>query len=434
MPSGGYCVESDLAGRLLKEHTSIALETLGCKLNQAETEKIAADLSAEGCRMVAAYQSADLIILNTCTVTHVADRKSRYFIRKAHRLNPGAHIVVIGCYAERAAAEISAIEGVALVIGNDEKANLVEILRSAGYLNIAETGSGYSLHNRTRSFIKAQDGCNNFCSYCIVPLVRGREKSLPPEQVIAEVRKREFSGFQEIVITGTEIGRYNSEGLDLCGLLKRILDETSVSRIRLSSLQPEEISVDLVDLWRNPRLCPHFHVSLQSGSLGVLKRMKRRYDTCEYKEIVCMLRERIHDVAVTTDVIVGFPGETEDEFEGSYDFCREMQFSRLHIFPYSVRQGTEAAYFPGKISPPVIKERSQKMLKLANISLQRFNRSFIDRDLKVLFEQTSGACFSGLSGNYIRIYASSRAKLTNKIVPVKIIEVYRDGLMGTVSN
>jgi threonylcarbamoyladenosine tRNA methylthiotransferase MtaB len=416
-------------------YISVALETLGCKLNQAETEKLADELSAAGCRMVSGDQTADLYILNTCTVTHIADRKSRHFIRQAHRLNPLAYVVVIGCYAERAAAEVAAIEGVDLVIGNSQKSQLVEILRSAGYIRPSGTNQQTTIHNRTRSFIKAQDGCNNFCSYCIVPLVRGREKSLPLEQVIDEIKRRTASGFHEVVLTGTEIGRYQAEGLDIRGLLERILRETSVSRLRLSSLQPEEITSGLVDLWRNSRLCPHFHISLQSGSDGVLKRMNRHYTIREYEEKIEMLRRQIPDVAVTTDVIVGFPGETEAEFAECYAFCRRIRFSRLHVFPFSARQGTSASVMPGQIGPFIKKERSQKMLKLAGDSLQEFNSRFIGRILEVLFEQPSaGGYFTGLTGNYIKVHVHFKADLTNLVLPVKMVRTYRDGLLGDVSN
>jgi threonylcarbamoyladenosine tRNA methylthiotransferase MtaB len=412
---------------------SVALETLGCKLNQAETEQLASELIEAGCRVVPTNQSPGLIILNTCTVTHIADRKSRHFIRLAHRLNPQARIIVIGCYAERATDEVAAINDVDLVIGNNQKGDLVTILKERGYLPFTESRVGDTLHKRTRSFVKAQDGCNNFCSYCIVPLVRGLEKSLTPAQVIEEINKRLACGFREVVLTGTEIGRYQSQGLETRGLLDLILKETAVIRLRLSSLQPEEITIGLVDLWQDPRLCRHFHVSLQSGSDSILHRMNRHYTTGEYENKIELLRSRLPDVAITTDVIVGFPGETEAEFEASYDFCRRMRFSRLHIFPFSARKGTAAAILPGQISPQIKKERSQIMLKLAAESIQEFNSRFIGGTLEVLFEQPSGGFYTGLSGNYIKIYVRSKGDITNQVLPVKTINLYRDGLLGEVS-
>lgn len=410
------------------------METLGCKLNQAETEQLSAELIAAGCRIVPADQAADLYILNTCTVTHIADRKSRHFVRLAHRLNPHAHIIVIGCYAERAAAEVAAIEGVDLVIGNERKNQMVNILKTAGYIQKVQSDDRVLLHNRTRSFIKAQDGCNNACSYCIVPQVRGPEKSLPPEQVIDVLKSRVAAGFKEVVLTGTEIGRYHSDGLDIRGLLERILKETAVSRLRLTSLQPEEISGELLDLWQDPRLCRHFHISLQSGSDGVLKRMNRHYTVREYAEKVELLRLRLADAAVTTDVIVGFPCETELEFEESYAFCRDLHFSRLHIFPYSPRKGTPAAGLTGQISAPLKKARSQKMLDLAETSRLEFNRRFIGRTMEVLFEQPSSNFWTGLTGNYLRVNARSQADLTNHLVEVKLLELQEDSLLGEVPN
>jgi len=418
----------------LKIPVSVALETLGCKLNQAETEQLASELIAAGCRLVPANQSPGIYILNTCTVTHIADRKSRHFIRLAHRLNPQARIVVIGCYAERAKAEVAAINDVDLVIGNNQKKDLVTILKERGYLPPAGPGVGATLHNRTRSFVKAQDGCNNFCTYCIVPLVRGQEKSLTPGQVIEEINRRLDCGFREVVLTGTEIGRYQSKGLEIRGMLDLILKETNVSRLRLSSLQPEEITIGLVDLWQNPRLCRHFHISLQSGSDSVLRRMNRHYTSGEYENKIILLRSRLPDVAITTDVIVGFPGETEAEFAASHGFCRRMRFSRLHIFPFSPRKGTGAAILPGQISPQIKKERSQTMLKLAAESIKEFNSRFIGRTLEVLFEQPSRGYYTGFSGNYIKIYIRSRVDITNQVLPVKTIELYRDGLLGEVSN
>jgi threonylcarbamoyladenosine tRNA methylthiotransferase MtaB len=411
---------------------SVAFETLGCKLNQAETEQLSVDLTAAGCRIVPAAQAADLYILNTCTVTQIADRKSRHFIRLAHRLNPEAHIVVIGCYAERAAEEVAAIEGVDLVIGNDQKGQLIEILKSAGFIPGVSAVYKTNLHNRTRSFIKAQDGCNNACSYCIVPKVRGREKSLPPQQVIDEIKNRVEAGFKEVVLTGTEIGSYRSEGLDIQGLLERILKETSISRLRLTSLQPEEISGGLLDLWQDSRLCRHFHISLQSGSDSVLQRMNRHYTTGQYADIVDLLRRRLPESAVTTDVIAGFPGETEAEFEESFNFCRSLQFARLHIFPFSARKGTLAAGMPGLIDPIVKKERSRKMLELAESSRLEFNRRYIGRTMGVLFEQSTGGLWTGLTDNYLRVNVISKDDLTNRLILVKLLELHGDALSGEV--
>lgn len=408
----------------------VALETLGCKLNQAESEQLTAELIAAGCSIVPAEQFADIYILNTCTVTHIADRKSRHFVRLAHRLNPSARIVVTGCYAERAAAEVAAIEGVDLVIGNDQKEQLVEILRSAGYIPVDGVGDLVLAQNRTRSFIKAQDGCNNYCSYCIVPLVRGSENSLSPDLVISAIKNRVEAGFREVVLTGTEIGSYHSGGLDIGGLLERILRETQLPRLRLTSLQPEEIKAELVSLWQDSRLCRHFHISLQSGSDGVLKRMNRHYTARDYAGKVDLLRSNLPDTAITTDVIVGFPGETEKEFEESYAFCRDLKFTRLHIFPYSARQGTPAASMPEQVSPAIKKERSQRMIELADESRREFNSRFIGQTAEVLFEHSTSGLWTGLTGNYIKVSVRSKTDLNNRLVQVKLLELKGEGLLG----
>ncbi len=417
-----------------REMPRVALDCLGCKLNQAEIELLARQLAEAGCRLVAPTDKADIYILNTCTVTHVADRKSRQRLRMAHRRNPGARLVAVGCYAERAPRELERIEGVDLIVGNNGKSHLLRILREAGYLGQPVARDSTWLHDngcRTRAFIKVQDGCHNFCAYCIVPLVRSREESVPVERVVDEVRKRVAAGYQEVVLTGTEIGTYSCNGANLRGLLECILTETSVSRLRLSSLQPPVISYELIGLWRNERLCPHFHLSLQSGSDGVLSRMKRRYTASDYQRAVSLIRKSVPEVAVTTDVIVGFPGETEAEFQESLSFCRQMQFARIHVFPYSPRPGTEAAHMPA-VADRVKRQRRQEMLALAGESMPGFNQQFLGRTVEVLWEQQAGGVWSGLTGNYIRVYARSSGELTNRLLPVRLVEIYRDGVWGEV--
>jgi len=411
----------------------VALDSLGCKLNQAEIELLARQLAEAGYRLVAPDDRADIYILNTCTVTHIADRKSRHRLRLARRRNPDARLVAIGCYAERAPRELEQIEGVDLVLGNAQKLHLLRMLGEPGRLTQPVTRGLMGQHDnnrRTRAFIKVQDGCHNFCAYCIVPLVRSREESVPIDQVVAEVRERVAAGYQEVVLTGTEIGTYNYNGINLRGLLGSILAETVITRLRLSSLQPPEISDELIGMWRDQRLCPHFHLSLQSGSDGVLRRMKRRYTTADYQRKVSLIRQLVPEVAITTDVIVGFPGETEAEFQESYDFYRQMQFARIHVFPYSPRPGTEAAHMPQNVAERVKKKRSQQMLALAEESLQNFNRQFLGRTMPVLWEQQAGGAWSGLTGNYIKVYARSGEELTNRLLPVKLVAIYKDGVWG----
>jgi len=413
----------------------VAIDSLGCKLNQAEAELLTWQFAEAGYQLVSSPGEADIYILNTCTVTHIADRKSRHLLRLAHRRNPGAMLVATGCYVERAPHELSQIEGVSLVVGNEDKSHLRQILaESVSIVHLADEqqGRAASLNNglRTRALVKVQDGCDAFCSYCIVPLVRGREQSLLASEVTAEIKQRIAQGYREVVLTGVEIGSYRDNGVSLKGLLERILDETGVERLRLSSLQPQDISTELIDLWHNPRLCPHFHPCLQSGSDSVLHRMRRRYATREFEQVVSLIRATVPEVAITTDVMVGFPGETEAEFAESLSFCRKMEFARIHVFSYSRRRGTEASLLPDQVSDKVKKERSQKMLKLAEESTRNFNQQFLGRIMPVLWEKQAGGIWSGLTGNYIKVYTRSGQDLTNKLLPVKLVEVYKDGMQG----
>ena len=412
----------------------IALDSLGCKLNQAEIELLSRQLARAEHRLVSSPGEADIYILNTCTVTHIADRKSRHLLRLAHRRNPDVLVVATGCYAERAPEELAQIDGVKLVLGNRDKPRLRQLLEGPGYLGssvVRQEGSTISYGDfRTRAFVKVQDGCNNLCAYCIVPLVRGREKSLPVSEVVSEVKQRVAQGYREVVLTGVRIGSYSDNRVDLKGLLERILTETGVERIRLSSLQSQELSPELISLFRDERLCPHFHLCLQSGSDSVLHRMNRRYSIGDFKPAVSLIRAMVPEVAITTDVMVGFPGETQAEFEESYNFCREMEFARIHVFSYSRRGGTLASQLPNQISDGVKKERSQRMLALAEESALNFRRRFLGRVVPVLFEKRSNGVWSGLTGNYIKVYTRSSEDLTNKLLPVRLAEVRKDGVWG----
>jgi len=411
----------------------VALDTLGCKLNQAETELLARQLAEAGYELVDSPGEADVYVVNTCTVTHVADRKSRHLLRQAHRRNPKARLVAIGCYAEGSPQELVRIDGVELVLGNGQKWQLPQMLRGLGCAGSSHPASFFGSNgSRTRAFIKIQDGCRNFCAYCIVPLVRRDEMSVPAAQVIAEIKHRVGEGCREAVLTGTEIGSYADNGVDLRGLLERVLAETGIERVRLSSVQPQELSPELISLWQDYRLCPHFHLSLQSGSDSVLCRMKRRYTTADYQAAVSLLREAVPDVALTTDVIVGFPGETEEEFEESHDFCRGTQFARIHVFPYSPRRGTEAANMPGQVSDDVKRQRSQRMLALAKESALGFGKKFLGRTMAVLWEKKSGDVWSGHTGNYLKVYSRSNEDLTNKIMSVRLERIWRDGIWGRI--
>lgn len=415
---------------------TVALETLGCKLNQAESERLAWQLAAAGYKLVSAGDKADIYILNTCTVTHIADRKSRHLLRLAHRRNPDAFIIAAGCYAQRAPEILAQIEGIDLVLGNDEKMHLAEMLTVRG--NTVSAGSchrsGLSIAHpvlRSRSFVKIQDGCNSHCAYCIVPRVRGREHCLAPKRIIGEIQDRVAAGYKEVVLTGTKVGSYSHDGVDLSGLLKRILAETGIERLRLSSLQPQEISPDLLHLWVDSRLCRHFHLPLQSGSGAVLKRMKRRYSISDYREAVRQIREAVPEVAITTDIIVGFPGESEEEFLESYHFCEEIGFASIHVFPYSLRSGTVAADMSQQTPDKLKRERSLIMLRLAQRSAQNFRWRFLAHTAMVLWEREvdgKDKAWAGLTDNYIRAFTTTERRLTNKLVPAQLIDMHPQGM------
>ena len=414
----------------------VALDTLGCKLNQAETELLARQFAEAGYQLVSPTDGVDIYILNTCTVTHIADRKARHLLRLAHRRNPNALVIATGCYAQREPKELSQIKGVGFVLSNDEKPSLLRLLEESGLLTNPTQDSTLSPNTdfRTRSFIKVQDGCSSFCTYCIVPMVRGKEKSLSPEQIVAEVRQRIKDGYKEVVLTGTKIGSYHHNGFNLKGLLEHILAETSVTRLRLSSLQPQEISPELIELWHDSRLCRHFHLSLQSGNDGILRRMKRHYSTSDYQQVVSMIRALVPEVAITTDVIVGFPGETYKEFEESLNFCQQMGFARIHVFQYSPRQETQAARMPNQIGDKVKKQRSEQILALAGESAQHFHQQSLGKTMTVLWEkQSDDGIWSGHTDNYIKVYTKSNEDLTNKLLPVKLVEAYKDGAWGSES-
>lgn len=415
--------------------TTVALDYLGCKLNQAEIQELARRLESAGYTIVSPEAKADIYVLNTCSVTLTADSKSRHLLRQAKRRNPAARLVAIGCYAQRAPKELEGIEGVELVLDNDKKMGLAKLLGATASTKTPISPPGRE-KRRTRAFVKIQQGCRNFCAYCIVPYVRNKESSVPADKITALVKG--LDGCREIVLTGTEIGAYSSNSVNLERLIARILVETAADaaatlRIRISSLQPHHITRDLVTLWQNPRLCPHFHLSLQSGSDAVLKRMKRKYTSVLYRDAVNLIRRTVPDAAITTDVIVGFPGETEAEFKETLEFCREIKFTRVHVFPFSPRPGTAAAHMPEQVSDALKKERADIMLALAKTSAREFQQSFTGRTLEVLWEQQSRGVWSGYTGNYIRVYLKSPDDLSNTVMPVKLLKLYRDGLWGEES-
>ncbi len=420
---------------------TVAVLTLGCKLNQADSESLARELAAAGCRVVDRPAAADAFIINTCSVTHVADRKSRHLARLARRLSPGAAVALTGCYVEAAGPTASDALGVDLVLANREKPVLVERLLAAlpPHSDAALTSSRLHGRPRTRAFVKVQEGCNDVCAFCIVPRTRGRERSVPVEDVVASVRERERDGVLEVVLTGTQLGAYGRDLDPLSGpaaVIRAVLSETAVPRLRFSSLQPQDITPELVALWDDPRLCRHFHLALQSGSDAVLGRMRRRYTVDQFSHALALIREHVPEAAITTDVIAGFPGETEAEFEETHAFCREAEFAALHVFPYSRRSGTGAARMPLQVPEGVKRNRVERLLALSAELKAAFLARFQGRLTPVLWEtchhdgERGLPLWEGLTDNYIRVFARSGEELRNRIVPARLGCQRPDGLWG----
>jgi threonylcarbamoyladenosine tRNA methylthiotransferase MtaB len=418
----------------------VAFYTLGCKLNQAETESLANRFSQAGFQLVPPGDGADIYIANTCTVTHIADRKSRHWLRLARRRNPRALIIVTGCYAQRNPQVLAQLAD--YVVDNREKDHLLAFTQTLS-LEGREMGENEIKQSqmlaatvRTRSLIKIQDGCHSTCTYCIVPKVRPHEYSLPASQIIDEVKQKVVLGYKEVVLTGTKVGSYKDATTNLRDLAQRILTSTGIERLRLSSLQPSEISPEFLALWQDEKLCRHFHLALQSGSETVLKRMRRSYSLDQYYRTVNLIKEKISDVAITTDIMVGFPGESAEEFEQSYSFCQQAGFANIHVFPFSSRPGTAAAGMPEQIKDKVKAERNQRMLELSQSSQRRFYEQFLGQSMPVLWEKETSpgsSIYSGLTGNYIRVFAHSEKPLNNEITTVKLVELHNQGMWGELT-
>ncbi len=423
---------------------TVAIETHGCKLNQADSDSLARQFQEAGFRLVSAEDGPDVYVLNSCTVTHVADAKARRGLRAARRANPLATVVATGCYAQRSPAEVSAVSGVDLVVGNFDKDTLVQqLLQTRGGVTrtinppsppVPLSGS----LRRTRAMVKIQEGCNQICAYCIVPKVRGRERSIPLDSLVQRVQTCVEEGFKEVVLTGTQLGSYGFDlpGIGLQDLVGSLLRRTTVERLRVSSLQPQEINPELLDLWENPRLCPHFHLPLQSGSDTVLKSMRRRYTADRYRRTVDQLYSSIPHASVTADLIVGFPGEGEAEFEESYQFCRELNLADIHVFPYSARPGTTAAHMDPQPDPIEQKKRTRRMLELASEKAVSFRQQAYGSLRPVLWERPDSRddhVYFGYTDNYLKVRTTSHEDLTNRITQTRLLNeengVIKGGLM-----
>ncbi|MFQ6031398.1 MAG: tRNA (N(6)-L-threonylcarbamoyladenosine(37)-C(2))-methylthiotransferase MtaB [Candidatus Zixiibacteriota bacterium] len=423
----------------------VALFTVGCKLNQYETQAIAEQLEECGFERVDFTQPAEIYIINTCTVTKESDYSSRQAIYRAKRRAPQAKIVVTGCYAQLEKEFLEKLPGVSVVLKQEKKgelANLVANLFGNHTIKQKERkiddeffGFGVCKHAKhTRALVKIQDGCDKRCSYCVVPLARGKEKSRGADSILFEVTRLMKNGYREVVLTGVHIGRYNKDGLNLALLTERILKNTKVERLRFSSIDPKEFSDELIDLIsKSKRIARHLHIPLQSGDDHILSLMKRDYHPDEYRRLLEKIKSSIPEVMIGADVIVGFPGETDKQFENTYQFILSSPLSYLHVFSYSDRKGTASSQFTNKVPPQVIHKRSEILHDLGRKKWEEYLDLFIGKTLDVLIEQKRDkktSKLSGLSGNYIRVLLDGEESLKNRIIPVSILRREGNHLIG----
>jgi threonylcarbamoyladenosine tRNA methylthiotransferase MtaB len=416
----------------------VFLNTLGCKLNESEVEAWARQFARDGSELVSDPRDADVCVLNTCAITHIAARKSRQMARQLARANPNAKITLTGCFVDISPGEAKALPNVALVIPNADKDRLVALAGDLPSDTRFQAADGVTspiprhASLRTRAFVKIQDGCNMSCAYCIIPLARGKEHSRARTEIVAEVQSLVRAGYKEIILTGVQISAFANNGDKAYGLrdlIAAILAESDVPRLRLTSIAPWDLDESLLDLWRDARLCRHLHLSLQSGSDTVLRRMHRPYTTAQFARAVEIARAKIPDVGITTDVIVGFPGESADEFEQSLHFVEQMQFSRAHIFPYSARAGTPAAAMPRQVPDAVKESRAKQMQAIADASARAFAQKFVGRTMQVLWESANNGEWSGYTDNYIRVVVASDADWRNQFSRVRVTDVTDDGVL-----
>lgn len=425
----------------------VAFHTLGCKVNQYDTQAMQEKFEQNGYEVTDFNDIADVYVINTCTVTSLGDRKSRQMIRRAYRRNPNAVIAVVGCYAQTAPEEILDIPGVDLVLGTRDRNRIVEYVEKVKdtgkpinvIQDIMETKEFEempisSYDEKTRAVLKIQEGCDRYCSYCIIPYARGPVRSRKPEDVIRQVHKLVESGFQEFVLTGIHVASYGKDlnNVNLLSLIEDISKIEGVERIRLGSLEPTLLTEDFVKAIKDmPKVCRHYHLSLQSGHDETLKRMNRKYNTKQYREIVDRLRKYIPDVAITTDIMVGFPGETQEEFEGTREFVKSIRFSRIHVFKYSPREGTPAARYKDQVPENIKEIRSRELIALGKEMEIEYLRGFVGKEELVLFEEESKdkkGWYEGYTDHYIRVAVQYNDSLIGNIVPVKL-EKIEDGVM-----
>ena len=421
----------------------VAFITLGCKVNQYETNAMTQQFIEKGYKIVEHTEKADIYIVNTCTVTNMSDRKSRQMLRREKELNKDAIIVACGCYAQTAKEELEQMEEIDLVLGNNEKKDIVKYVGKYIESKIPEIKTEDVMQQKefiefgdviftekTRAVIKIQDGCDRFCSYCIIPYARGRVRSRKPEYVISEITEIAKNGIKEVVITGIHIASYGKdfkEDYALINLLEEINQIKGIERIRLGSIEPLLITEEFVNrLKKLEKICHQFHLSLQSGCDETLKRMNRRYTTEQFKEIAHLLRKNFSDAVLTTDIIVGFPGESEEEFETTYKFLEEIKFYKMHIFKYSPRKGTKAEKMENQIDGNKKEERSKKLIELSNKNEREYNQKYIGQDVEVLFEEEKNGVWQGHTKNYILAHYKTSENVENQIIKLKCIKAMEE--------
>lgn len=426
----------------------VAFYTLGCKVNQYETEAMLEMFKEDGYEQVDSEDYADVYVINTCTVTHMSDRKSRQYIRRMKKKNPDAIIAVVGCYSQVSPEEILSIDEVNLVMGTNDRKKIVEEVKKIDASRKVSTVDDImkvkafeeieinKTNGKTRAFMKIQDGCDRYCSYCIIPYARGRVRSRDLESIVKEVENLASNGYKEVVLTGIHVASYGKDIKDsdikLLDVIKQINDIEGIERIRLSSVEPILFTDEFVEAVSTmDKVCPHYHLSLQSGCDETLKRMKRRYTTEEYKAIVDRLRAAIPNVSITTDVIVGFPGETNEEFDKTYEFLKDIELTHMHVFKYSPRKGTPAATMENQVDPSTKHDRSEKLLQLNEENFNKFGQKMLDKEFNVLFEQKVGDNkYEGLTENYVKVIVESDNDISEQILKVKIKDVKNEFLEG----
>lgn len=430
----------------------VAFYTLGCKVNQYETEAMTELFENSGYEAVDFDERADVYVINTCTVTGLSARKSRQAIRKAKTVNKDAIVAVVGCYPQTAPDEVEGMADVDIMIGTRERLKILEYIAAyqAGGPKVKAVGDimhdrGFEAlkidryKDRTRAFLKIQDGCSQFCAYCIIPYARGPVRSRLPGDILEEVEKLATAGFREVVLTGIHIASYGRDlqDMSLLKLIESIHAVEGIDRLRLGSIEPRIVTTEFADAAASlKKLCPHYHISLQSGCDATLKRMNRKYTTEEYRRVIVLLREKVPDVAISTDVMTGFPGETVEEFEATVEFLKEMKFSKMHVFKYSPRKGTPAASFENQVRGDVKEERSNRLIRLSEEQTLEYNSRFCGRKLPVLFEQRvkdREGFFEGLTPNNIRVVCPGNAGLEGNIADAWLKAAVKDHVVGELA-